>query len=73
MRRVYVTLRDGSRLEGLVWEFRPTAGWFSLVVNHSREPTRIQLQDVQTAIVSGRGSMTTNYNLLDQAREEGWV
>ena len=74
---VYVQLKDGTRLEGPLFAFHPKFGWFSLVINHAPEPIRIMLRDVKSAVVSGHINLgqpviSTNYNLLDQARHMGW-
>lgn len=65
-----VVFKDGTELEGPIWEWRPTEGYFTLVGRE--EP--IHLRDVVSAVTAGARSNTGPFDRdeLERARENGW-
>lgn len=73
MHDVLVTLKNGSRLSGPLWEWRPKEGWFSLA---GQDTEKILLSEVESAIQKGVRvaiDRVEDVDLLTRARREDWA
>lgn len=73
MHDVLVELRDGTKLCGPLWEWRPAEGHFTLA---GEDHSRVALKDVISAVNkderTGPDGETVDIDLLERARQEGW-
>lgn len=73
---VLVELKDGRKYCGPLWAWRPSEGWFSLVLDEPDAPDEFFLKDVVSAVdLDQRVEVNEqrDVDLLDRAKEEGWV
>jgi hypothetical protein len=73
MHQARIRLKDGTTLFGAIWMWRPQEGYLELSGNEAR---KIHFDDIAEAIEYGqRTNVNTvkDVDLLERARNEGWV
>jgi hypothetical protein len=75
-----VVMKDGRKYSGPIWKWRPKEGYFTVIdYSASDEPTRIELNEVESAKTLGeRVSINSppegeEQDELERARRDGWT
>jgi hypothetical protein len=71
-----VVLKDGTRICGPIWEWRPEEGYFTVVDSEGGPLITVQLDNCVSAVQCGTRISATQVNidvdLLERARKERW-
>lgn len=81
MHDTHVTMKDGRKFCGAIWEWRPHQGYFAICdYDEGRSsPTRIELKDVASAVTKGQRINIhsppegEDQDELARARNDGWA
>jgi len=84
MHTTTVTMKDGSKIKGVIWKWRPILGYFDLAgVAGQEENVRLRFDDVQSAVTEGErismgkigdcDEMARAREYLKNAKEFGWT
>jgi hypothetical protein len=68
-----VTMKDGRKFCGPVWEFKPEQGYLT-IPSDAKAPDKIFLRDIATAMTRVRTThgVESTRDLVQVARERGW-
>lgn len=72
MHNCFVIMKDGRKFCGPIWEFRPQAGYFTIVDNAA--PDIIKFSECKSIITHVRThpNVVEDIDVLERARKEGW-
>ncbi len=74
MHNTLITMKDGRRFCGPMWEFYPDEGWMSIPADE-RAPDRIYFRDMESAVTKGDRvavGVIQDVDELERARRQGW-
>jgi hypothetical protein len=84
MHSTIIELKNGKRVCGPLWTFRPKEGWLELAamddedlasIGNTEHPGRIYLRDIVSAVTKGERisiGVIGDCDELARAREQGW-
>lgn len=70
MRDTLVHMKDGTVHCGPIWEWKPSEGWFSIVLDGPDLPLRIRLADVASAVTKFKNGFERDE--IVRACSDGW-
>ena len=76
MRTTRVTLKDGTKLSGPIWEWKPAEGYFTLVgAAPNGDPARVLLRDVAEGVTERMWvskDVIKDVDVIERAKKDGW-